>query len=124
LASRRFLTSRLRRARACRFGHQIVENCLFLDVPFAAATAADVLRVLRESYGSATFQLEFRRGVIRNGDPFPAQRWVTPRWLESRPTLRLTDLGLTARDRIRVSSSGYPPDSFVVLDHPPNSSGP
>ena len=118
LATQRFLTSRRKRARRCRFDHQIVTNYVCPDVSFASATVGDILRLVRQRFGSSACHLEFRRGVLRGDQPFPTDRLVTPGWLERLQAQRLAELGLTPRDRIRVHLRGQPSSAFVILGQP------
>jgi molybdopterin/thiamine biosynthesis adenylyltransferase len=118
LATRRFLTSRRKRAGRCRFDHQIVTNYVCPDVPFASATVGDVLRIVRQRFGSSACHLEFRRGVLRSDQAFPTDRLVTPGWLDRQEARRLAELGLTPRDRIRIHLRGQSPSAFVILGQP------
>jgi molybdopterin/thiamine biosynthesis adenylyltransferase len=102
--------SRLRRAAGCRFDHTVVRQSISLDVPFETATVGDMLRVLHNAAPSA--QLHFRRGIFDDG-LFGGSRWLSYEQLVPHAARRLTELGLTQHDRVRVRAGGL--DAFLNL---------
>lgn len=115
LASRRFLTSRLRMAARCRCPHEVVRELLPLRATFERATVADLLATVQCRYGATPVQFEVRRGVFADG-LFGSGRLVSSEQLRACTSRRLADLGFLALDRIRVRAAGEPCSAYVRLN--------
>ena len=99
----RRLVSRLCPARHCRFDHQMVEQRVSLEVPFAEATVHHLRQAALDWAVDERPQLEFRRNLFGSG-PLEPTRWQTPRSLIRFAGRLLSNVGLTARDRIRLQT--------------------
>lgn len=95
----RRLVSRLCPARQCRFDHKMASARVPLGRPFAQATIQDVRQAALDWAAGEPLQLEFRRHLFGRG-PLAPTRWQTPGSLVHFAGRRLSDIGLTARDRI------------------------
>lgn len=115
LASRRFLTSRLRVAARCRCTHEVVRELLPLGAQFEVATVADLLAILENRFGATSVQLDVRRGLFGDG-LFGSRQFVSCEQLRTCSHRRLADLGLVTQDRIRVKVEGQPGSAYVCFD--------
>jgi hypothetical protein len=103
LASRRWTTSRMRRAARCRFDHQAIGTTNCLANPFAVATVGDLLAAVHQYFGAGEeeIQLELRRGLVNVGW-LGNERFVCASQLARLNDRRLAELHLTADDYIRA----------------------
>ncbi|MGD9714330.1 MAG: hypothetical protein AB7V46_20050, partial [Thermomicrobiales bacterium] len=111
--NRRFLTSKLRRAKSCRFNHQVVRDVIELNTPFAQATMGDVLDSLIPQFGSQPVVLSTRGGLVL--DSLYPGGIATSEQLAPLSPLRLDDLGFTPSDWIRVQTSEGEQRAFLHL---------
>jgi molybdopterin/thiamine biosynthesis adenylyltransferase len=109
----RRLVSRLRPARHCRFDHVIARERVSLGRPFAQATVDDLRQAALDWAGEDQPQMEFRRTVFGRG-PLEPSRWQTPGSLVHFAGRLLSEVGLTARDRIRLQASSR--SAFLELE--------
>jgi molybdopterin/thiamine biosynthesis adenylyltransferase len=112
LRHRRYLESRLRRAKACRFDHEVVGSRVALGRAFEGTTGADLLGVIDAIAQKESVHLECRRRLFDQGG-FGASRLVPREALEGRRGEPLAALGLTAADRLRVR--GPRGSAFILL---------
>ncbi len=105
LVTGRFVSSRLRRNQACRFGHETGPREYGLGLDFERATLGDVADRLRTLFGQQDLQLEVRRGIF-DQPMFAPSRHVGLEGLLRLGTRRLVDVGLTPRDRFIVRGVG------------------
>ncbi len=101
LASRRWLQSRLRPSKQCRFDHRVIDHVVALPVHYGEATVDDLLAVIREQFGDSAVQIHFRRKLLDRG-PLGSNRFPSVETLQSLSGQWLADLGLTVDDRIRI----------------------
>jgi len=99
----RRLVSRLCPAKHCRFDHQLVRERVSLGRPFEQATVQHLRQAALEWAVEERPQLEFRRTLFGRG-PLEPTRWQTPDSLVHFAGRLLSDVGLTARDRIRLQT--------------------
>ena len=110
LAHRRFRSWKLRRAAACRYGHEVASEVLRLEVDFNDATVEHLLGALARRFPGGEVQLEFRRGLPGTG-PFASRRFLGAESLRSRESMRLAALGLRPADLVEARAD----DRFVLV---------
>lgn len=111
LASRRWLQSRLRENKQCRFDHRVIDEVIPLSVPLADACVRDLLAVL-DQFDHSSVQVHFRRNLLAAG-PLRSNRFPSLETLQSLADIRLAELGFSRDDRIRVDSGDR--SAFVVF---------
>jgi molybdopterin/thiamine biosynthesis adenylyltransferase len=111
LRHNRFLESRLRRGRKCRFDHRIVSDRLTLP---AEACVRDLADLVKRRFGSVPAHLEGKR---RPGKGFAANRFLPVASLLALPDAPLTSLGLSPGDGVRVRAGDESVFVFVEDRH-------
>lgn len=104
LASRRWLQSRLRPGKQCRFHHRVIDDVVALPVHFGAAMVGDLLAVIADQFGDSAVQIHFRRKLLDHG-PLGSSRFPSVAALQNLSGQWLSDIGLTVDDRIRIDGS-------------------
>lgn len=104
LLHQHFLVSRLRRARRCRFDHEVVTERLPLGKAFVSASVADLRALIERRFGPTPVHLECRRGLM-DGAEFWNSRLLPLDRLSCRASEPLRALGFRAADRVRLRSA-------------------
>jgi hypothetical protein len=114
LLHRRFLVTRLRRAPACRFDHEVMGELLGLGKDFASATVGDLLSAAERTIPGLS-HLQCRRNLFGSGG-FESARLVPVERLRPHAGQPLRALGFTPADRVRARASGR--SVWIALDGP------
>lgn len=116
LLTGRFLSARRRINTQCRRHHLHDQPIpvVSLQPAFPQATVSDVIAAAEQAVGRQPMQFEFRRGILPDGF-FGKQLLAGPAQLHGLPRQRLTDLGLTPKDRIVVHTATRQHAAHVAL---------
>jgi molybdopterin/thiamine biosynthesis adenylyltransferase len=97
----------LKRARACRHDHIVVQHALTLA---CGASVAELLATLESRFGPGPLQMTYRR-CLGQGNPPGAARYLTVEFLKQHRSETLAKLGLVPGDHIRVRAGN---DSLMI----------
>lgn len=108
----RLVTSRRRRNAACHYSHATAGSLLKVEKPFQAVMIGDVIEAANSFHAGNSMQLPeaqlfFRRGVLNHvfdRGLFNDALSIALAELQPHQDIRLTELGLTQRDRVTLES--------------------
>ena len=117
LLAGRFVQYRRGRNVQCRYRHEVAPQLLPLEAPLSLATVADLIDVVRQHFAGQRVQLEFRRGILGNA-LFATDRLAEPEQLRPLWNRRLSEMGLTPRDRVVVRAVAASRAAHICFDSP------
>ncbi len=115
LLAGQFAKYRRRRNERCRYRHDVEPQLIQLEAPLSRATVADLIDVVRQHFAAERVQLEFRRGIL-GSSLFATDCLTEPEQLQPLRHRRLSDMGLTPRDRIVVRAVADSRAAHICFD--------